>query len=123
LFTCAYLLLLASDNSISESEEASDSVCESIDEISKEEIESLKNIIKSKATAGGLDYETFIKQFWVGLLEGDGTITVSAPGANHVKVRMIISIKNLRANVVMLLLIQEVIGGTVKIERKAQYVS
>ena len=123
-FTCAYLLLLASDNSLSESsEEASDSGCESIDDISKEEIENMKNSIKSKATAAGLDYETFIKQFWVGLLEGDGTITVSAPGPNHVKVRIIISIKNLRANVVMLLLIQEVIGGTVKIERKAQYVS
>ena len=59
----------------------------------------------------------------MGLLEGDGTITVSAPGANHVKVRFIISIKNLRENVIMLLLIQEVLGGTVKIERKAQYIT
>ena len=37
---------------------------------------------------------------------------------------MIISIKNLRENCIMLLLIQEVLGGgTVKIERKAQYVT
>ena len=36
---------------------------------------------------------------------------------------MIISIKNLRANAVILLLIQEVLGGTVRIERKAQYVT
>lgn len=70
-----------------------------------------------------IDYATYIKQFWVGLLEGDGTITVSSPGANHVKVRMVISIKNLRANVIMLLLIQEVLGGVVRIERKAQYVT
>jgi hypothetical protein len=63
-----------------------------------------------------------IKKKRVGLLEGDGTISVSSPGPNHVKVRIIISIKNLRANVIMLLLVQEVLGGTVIIERKAQYV-
>lgn len=36
---------------------------------------------------------------------------------------MIISIKNIRENVIMLLLIQQVLGGTVRIERKAQYVT
>lgn len=58
-------------------------------------------------------------------MEGDGTITVSTPGPKHIKVRIIISIKNLlrRENVIMLLLIQQVLGGTVRIERKAQYVS
>lgn len=94
---------------------------DSLEDIGKEEIESFKNKIKSQLT--DIDYETYIQQFWVGLLEGDGTITVSSPGANHVKVRIIISIKNLRANAVMLLLIQEVLGGTVRIERKAQYVT
>ena len=96
-------------------------MCESIDEISKQEIEDFKNNLKFKLT--GINYETYIKQFWVGLLEGDGTITVSCPGPNHVKVRFIISIKNLRENAIMLLLIQEVLGGTVRIERKAQYVT
>lgn len=57
------------------------------------------------------------------MLEGDGTIIVSTPGPEYVKVRMIIAIKNLRENVMMLLLIQQVIGGTVRIERKAQYVT
>lgn len=97
------------------------SLCESIDEISKEEIENFKKDLKFKLA--DLDYETYIKQFWVGLLEGDGTITVSCPGPNHVKVRMIISIKNFRENVIMLLLIKEVLSGTVKIERKAKYVT
>ena len=101
-------------------EELDSSICESIDEISNLEIERLEKEIKSKLN---VDYETYIKQFWVGLLEGDGTITVSAPGANYVKVRFIISIKNLRENVLMLLLVQKVLGGTVKIERKAQYVT
>lgn len=101
----------------------SDSLCESIDEISKQEIEDSKKNLISKLT--DIDYETYIKQFWVGLLEGDGTITVSTPGPKHIKVRIIISIKNLlrRENVIMLLLIQQVLGGTVRIERKAQYVS
>lgn len=117
--------------------EESDSVCESLDDISKEELESgprrgpdssalwapesLKKEISSKLF--NIDYETYIKQFWVGLLEGDGTITVSCPGPKHVKVRMFISIKNLRDNVLMLLLIKDVIGGRVRIERNAQYVT
>lgn len=73
---------------------------DSLEDLGKEEIESFKNKIKSQLT--DIDYETYIQQFWVGLLEGDGTITVSSPGANHVKVRMVISLKNLRANAVML---------------------
>lgn len=112
-----------SNNHISEQldEIDKDSHTESIDDISKEEIEYFKNDIKSKLT--DIDYETYIKQFWVGLLEGDGTITVSSPGPNYVKVRMVISIKNFRENAIMLLLIKDVLGGTVRIERKAQYVS
>lgn len=64
--------------------------------------------------------------FVTGFAYGEGCFSISIakrPGPNHVKVRMIISIKNLRANVIMLLLVQEVLGGTVRIERKAQYVS
>lgn len=92
-----------------------------IDEISKEKIEELKREIRSRLV--GMDYETYIKQFWVGLLEGDGTITVSSPGANHIKVRIIISIKNIQENLIMLLLIQEVLGGKVRMERQSQYVT
>lgn len=45
-------------------EESNSSECESIDEISKQEIEDHKNNLKSKLT--GVNYETYIKQFWVG---------------------------------------------------------
>lgn len=68
------------------------SVCESINEISEQEIENSKKDLNSKFT--NIDYDTYIKQFWVGLLGGDGTITISCPIPNHVKVRMFISIKN-----------------------------
>lgn len=101
--------------------EEPDSVCESVDNISKEELESFKKKLLSRLS--NIDYETYIKQFWVGLLEGDGTITVSSPGPNYVKVRMFISIKNLRENVLMLLLIKEVVDGTVRIEQNSQYVT
>lgn len=84
-------------------------------------MESFKQDLLSRIS--NIDYETYIKQFWVGLLEGDGTITVSSPGPNHVKVRMFISIKNFKENVLMLLLIKEVLGGTVRIERNFQYVT
>lgn len=97
------------------------SVCESLDEISQQEIELNKKFLKSQLS--GIDYETYIKQFWVGLLEGDGTISVSSPGPNHVRVRFIISIKNLRENCIMLLLVQKVLGGTVRIEHEAQYIT
>src|SRR5258708_13945098 len=83
---------LFNDELINETTESS--VCLSTDEISKHEIEYLKKDIKSKLK--NVYYVTYIKQFWVGLLEGDGTMTLSSPGPNHVKVRMIISIKNLR---------------------------
>ncbi len=43
------------------------SVCESIDKISKEQLESYRKQVKSKLT--NLDYVTYIKQFWVGLLK------------------------------------------------------
>jgi hypothetical protein len=79
-------------------ETSNKSVYESIDEISKHEIESRKDEIKSKLI--NIDYETYIKQFTPpagpspaylqgraggggGLLGGDGTISVSSPGPNH----------------------------------------
>ena len=65
-----------------------DSICESVDDISKEELDSIKEKIYKSSIS---DHETYIKQFWVGVLEGDGTIIVSCPGANHVKVRMFFS--------------------------------
>jgi len=70
----------------------------------------------------------YIQKFWVGLLEGDGTITVDTNGRDNAKslsirVRIVISLLNLIENHKMLLTIQSVIGGRVKIERKEKYVT
>lgn len=69
--------------------------------------------------------KTYIEQFFVGLLEGDGTITsnLNSNKSNSIIVRIIISLKNSYENLIMLSKIKEVIGGRVVIERKKQYVT
>ena len=49
-----------------------DSICESVDDISKEELKSYKKDLLSRLF--NADYDTYIKLFWVVLLEGDGTL-------------------------------------------------
>jgi len=58
----------------------------------------------------------------VGLLEGNGTITVDK-NINTLRIRIVISLKNEANNVLMLNKIADVIGGRVYIERKDQYVT
>lgn len=77
--------------------------------------------INLKESVSKIDSE-YIQQFWVGLLDGDGTITVDKNG-NSLRVRIIISLKNSEENVFMLNLIKDHIGGRVVIERKNQYVT
>lgn len=64
--------------------------------------------------------KNYIEPFFVGLLEGDGTITTDL-NSSSIRVRIIISLKNLSENVQMLEKIKETIGGRVVIERKDQY--
>ncbi len=64
----------------------------------------------------------YINQFFIGLLEGDGCITVSKMRKKY-RISIFISLKNLPENVLMLKIIQEHIGGVVRIERKDQYVT
>nr|WCF76716.1 LAGLIDADG homing endonuclease [Porodaedalea mongolica] len=63
----------------------------------------------------------YIQQFWVGLLEGDGTITVDKL-KNTLRIRFVIALKNLDRNVFMLNLIRDTIGGRIRIERNNRYV-
>jgi len=69
--------------------------------------------------------KSYIEQFFVGLLEGDGTITsnLNSNKSNRVIVRIVISLKNTPENLIMLNIIKSVIGGRVLIERKNQYVT
>ena len=69
--------------------------------------------------------KTYIEQFFVGLLEGDGTITsnLNSNKSNSIIIRIVISLNNKAENVSMLNLIKETIGGRVVIERKDRYVT
>ena len=66
----------------------------------------------------------YIEAYWVGLLDGDGTITVDKyKNSNTLRVRLVISILNVKGNIEMLQLIQKNIGGRVSIERNNRYVT
>jgi hypothetical protein len=67
---------------------------------------------------------SYIKQFWVGLMDGDGTITMDEnKPSSYSRPRMVISLNNTEKNRIMLYLIQKEIGGKVRIERKEKYVT
>ena len=69
--------------------------------------------------------KTYIEQFFVGLLEGYGTITsnLNSKKSNNIIIRIVISLKNTVENVNMLNKIKQVVGGRVVIERKTTYVT
>jgi len=82
----------------------------------------------SESSRNKLNYpsdSTYIEQFFVGLLEGDGTITcnLSTNKNKTIYIRIVISLKNLPENLSMLNKIKETIGGRVLIERKESYVT
>ena len=65
----------------------------------------------------------YIEQFFVGLLEGDGTIITNLTSYKSIRVRFVIALKNEKNNHYMLNKIQNIIGGRVVIERKEKYVT
>jgi hypothetical protein len=64
----------------------------------------------------------YIHKFFIGLLEGDGSIIVDQIGKKS-RVRISLSLKNLPENVDMLNIISNVVCGRVAIERKDKYVT
>ena len=69
--------------------------------------------------------KTYIEQFFVGLLEGDGTITsnLNSNKSNSIIIRIIISLKNMPENVNMLNKIKQTLGGRVVTERNNSYIT
>ena len=60
----------------------------------------------------------YVEKFWVGLLEGDGSIVVKRNRRSHVYGSFEISLKYLQSNVLMLETISTFIGGRLYYERK-----
>lgn len=65
----------------------------------------------------------YIERFWVGLLEGDGTITVDRHKSGTIRIRIVIALKNGGENREMLKRVEKEIGGRVVVERKDRYVT
>lgn len=59
--------------------------------------------------------DEYIKMFWVGLMDGDGSIQVNHWRKKTLQYRLVIKLKNLKLNYNMLISIAKVIGGSVRI--------
>jgi DNA-binding transcriptional regulator WhiA len=57
----------------------------------------------------------YLKMFWVGLMDGDGSIQVNHWRKQSLQYRLIFKLSNLEYNYSMLIKIAKVIGGTVRI--------
>lgn len=66
------------------------------------------------------NYNQYIKIFWVGLMDGDGSIQVNHWREKSLQYRLIIKLSNLKSNYNMLIKIAKVIGGTVRITGKGK---
>jgi cytochrome c oxidase subunit 1 len=71
-----------------------------------------------KNNSYNLSYNNYIKMFWVGLMDGDGSIQVNHWRKKSLQYRLIIKLSNFRSNYLMLIKIAKVIGGTVRIANK-----
>lgn len=63
-------------------------------------------------------YNEYIKMFWVGLMDGDGSIQVNHWRKQSLQYRLIIKLSNINSNYNMLIKIAKVIGGSVLITNK-----
>jgi hypothetical protein len=64
----------------------------------------------------------YLKMFWVGLMDGDGSIQVNHWRKQSLQYRLIIKLNNLKSNYNMLIKIAKVIGGTVRIVSKREVI-
>lgn len=65
---------------------------------------------------------SYLKKFWVGLMDGDGSIQVNHWRHTSLQYRLIIKLKNCSENVYMLTLISNTIGGKVRFVNNNNFV-
>jgi len=65
---------------------------------------------------------SYLKKFWVGLMDGDGSIQVNHWRKKSLQYRLIIKLKNCSENVYMLTLISKKIGGKVRFVNNNNFV-
>lgn len=59
-------------------------------------------------------YNEYVKMFWVGLMDGDGSIQVNHWRKQSLQYRLVIKLSNIKSNYNMLIEIAKVLGGTVR---------
>nr|YP_009630848.1 hypothetical protein HM01MITGene05 [Hypsizygus marmoreus]QBZ73681.1 hypothetical protein HM01MITGene05 [Hypsizygus marmoreus] len=64
--------------------------------------------------------DEYIKMFWVGLMDGDGSIQVNHWRKKSLQYRLIIKLSNIISNYEMLIKIAKIIGGSVRITGKGE---
>ncbi len=71
-----------------------------------------------------IEYSTYIRQFWVGLMDGDGSLQVNHWRKKSLQYRLVIKLKNDREkyNLFLLQRIQKSIGGSVRIVSSNRFV-
>lgn len=79
---------------------------------------SSNNFCKSNDLLFMSNYNEYIKIFWVGLMDGDGSIQVNHWRKKSLQFRLVIKLSNIKSNYDMLIEIAKVIGGTVRITGK-----
>lgn len=67
-------------------------------------------------------HKNYIKKFWVGLLEGDGSIQVNHCKYKYLQFRIVIKLKYTINNEKMLLEIKKVVGGYVRCDKDKEFV-
>jgi hypothetical protein len=67
-----------------------------------------------------INEEEYIKMFWVGLMDGDGSIQVNHWKSKYLEFRLVIKLSNIITNYNMLIKIAKVIGGSVRVTGKTK---
>jgi len=62
-----------------------------------------------------INEDEFIKMFFVGLMDGDGSIQVNHWRKQYLQYRLVIKLNNIKSNFEMLIKIAKTIGGTIRI--------
>ena len=71
---------------------------------------------------GLLSVQDHLSPFWVGLMDGDGSIQVNHWRKKNLQYRMVIKLSNLESNVKMLMLIKHQFKGHVRFTKNGQFV-
>ena len=77
-----------------------------------------KENVKHNLTNRDINDSDYIKMFWVGLMDGDGSIQVNHWRKSSLQYRLVIKLSNLTSNYEMLVHIAKYIGGNVRITGK-----